>query len=90
MLPLALLTTFLAAPPSKTVSLELVDAPITHALTLIAEVGDLQLVMGDDVKGTVTVSLVDVAWEDAFNAVLLTHGLVAVPVGELTVVKPAS
>ena len=46
--------------------------------------------MGDDVKGTVTVSLTDVAWEDAFNAVLLTHGLVAVPVGELTVVKPAS
>ena len=36
MLPLALLTTFLAAPPTKTVSLELVDAPITQALTLFS------------------------------------------------------
>lgn len=67
--------------PGVRVSLELQDADIHAALRFLAEAGDVNLVVGDEVKGTITVRLKDVAWEDALAAVLVSKGLVAAPLG---------
>lgn len=75
-----------AAPPR--VSLDLVDADLRGVLRLLADVGHTSFVLDDAVQGKVTVQLHDVAWQDALDAVLLSQGLVAVPVGEVRVVQP--
>lgn len=87
-LPALLLLAPLAADPRAPISLEVVDAPVVDVLRLLADAGDLNLVISDDVQGKVTLRLNEVAWEDAFAAVLACKGLAAVPVGELTVVSP--
>lgn len=67
--------------PGLRVSLEFQDADIHAVLRFLADVGDVNLVAGDEVKGTVTLRLKDVAWEDALAAVLVSKGLVAAPLG---------
>ncbi|MFZ5477125.1 MAG: secretin and TonB N-terminal domain-containing protein [Myxococcota bacterium] len=74
---------FAASPPPPRISVEFEDTDVHAALRLIAEHGDVNLVVGDDVTGTVTMRLVDVRWEDAFAAVLAAEGLAAVRVGEV-------
>jgi type IV pilus assembly protein PilQ len=44
-------------------------------LRLIAEVSDLNVIAGDEVKGKVTIRLVDVPWDQALDVILLTKGL---------------
>lgn len=46
------------------------DADVRDVLGMIAEVGEVNLVVTDEVKGKVTFKLEDVAWADAFHAVL--------------------
>lgn len=62
------------------VSVDLVDADIRSVLRLFAEVGGLNFVMTDEVKGTVTARLTDVHWEDALATILLAKGLAATTV----------
>lgn len=89
MLPLLLALSLAAAPPAQPrVNLDLVDADLRGVLRLLADVGHANFVLDEAVQGTVTVQLHDVAWEDALNAILLSHGLVAVPVGEVRLVRP--
>lgn len=79
------------APPVATIptmNLSLQDADIHHAIRLIADVADLNIVIADEVSGTVTVELKDVPWTDALTAVLMSKGLVAAPVGEIVFVQP--
>jgi hypothetical protein len=54
--------------------LELVDAPVQTALLLLARHGDRSIVIGPQVKGTVTLSLRGVSWESAFLAVTQAAG----------------
>jgi type IV pilus assembly protein PilQ len=48
---------------------------IADVLRLIAEVSDLNVIAGDEVKGKVTIRLVDVPWDQALDVILLTKGL---------------
>ncbi len=64
-----------------TISLDLVDADIRSVLRLFGEVGGLNFVMTDEVKGSITAQLKDVSWEDALATILLAKGLAASPVG---------
>ncbi len=57
------------------ISLDFKDADIKNILRLIAEVSDLNVVAGDDVKGKVTIRLTDVPWDQALEVVLLSNGL---------------
>ncbi|HOC38315.1 MAG TPA: type IV pilus secretin PilQ [Thermodesulfobacteriota bacterium] len=57
------------------ISLDFKDADINNILRLIAEVSDLNVVAGDDVKGTVTIKLTDVPWDQALEVILLSNGL---------------
>jgi type IV pilus assembly protein PilQ len=58
----------------RRISLTLKDASITSALQLLTDKAGLNIVSGPDVKGTVTVRLVDVPLEEALNAILNVNG----------------
>jgi type IV pilus assembly protein PilQ len=74
------------AVPSMNLSLQ--DADIHHAIRLIAETAELNIVIADGVSGKVTVELKDVPWTDALTAILMSKGLVAVNIGEIVHVQP--
>ena len=63
------------------ISLEVRDADVRETLRLLTEAGGLNLVIGPDVQGTVTLRLRNVPVEDALQIVLKTTGLVQVRVG---------
>jgi type IV pilus assembly protein PilQ len=54
----------------KKISLVFDDADIRNILQLIGEVSDLNIIVGDEVKGTVTLRLIDVPWDQALDLVL--------------------
>jgi type IV pilus assembly protein PilQ len=58
-------------------------------LRLIAEVSELNVIAGDEVKGTVTVRLVDVPWDQALDVVLLTKGLGFMRIGNILRIAPS-
>lgn len=73
----------------RRISLDFNNVPIADVLRLIAEVSDLNLIAGDEVKGAVTIRLVDTPWDQALDVVLLTKGLGFVRVGNILRVAPA-
>ncbi|ABA89373.1 type IV pilus secretin PilQ [Syntrophotalea carbinolica DSM 2380] len=52
------------------ISLVFDDADIRNILQLIGEVSDLNIIVGDDVKGNMTLRLIDVPWDQALDLVL--------------------
>jgi type IV pilus assembly protein PilQ len=59
----------------KKISMDFQDADISHVIRLIADVSGLNVVLADDVKGKVTLKLVEVPWDQAFDIVLKTNNL---------------
>ncbi len=59
----------------KKISMDFQDADIAHVIRLIADVSGLNVVLADDVKGKVTMKLVDVPWDQAFDIVLKANNL---------------
>ncbi|MCI0371026.1 MAG: type IV pilus secretin PilQ [candidate division NC10 bacterium] len=59
-----------AAPRRGRLSMDFKDADINNLLRIIAEVSGQNIVAGDEVKGKVTVRLVDVEWEKALETIL--------------------
>lgn len=80
---LALLLSLALAASPGTFSLDLQDADIHSVLRFIADYADLNLVVDDSVKGTVTVHLRNVTWQDALAAVLASKGLGATVNGSI-------
>jgi type IV pilus assembly protein PilQ len=72
----------------RRISLDFKDVDIADVLRLIAEVSELNVIAGDEVKGTVTVRLVDVPWDQALDVVLLTKGLGFMRVGNILRIAP--
>ena len=56
----------------KHITLQLKDAPATDVFRLIAEASGFNIILGEDVKGSVTISLVDVPWDLALDTLLNT------------------
>ena len=54
----------------KPVTLQLRDADISDVFRLVADASGFNIVMSDDVKGKVTLSLTDVPWDQALDVVL--------------------
>jgi type IV pilus assembly protein PilQ len=68
----------LSAPPSsseKRVNLNVTRANIHDVLRLLADVGKMNLVVADEVQGSVTLTLRNVPWTEALGVVLASHGL---------------
>ncbi|MDH3686366.1 MAG: type IV pilus secretin PilQ, partial [Myxococcales bacterium] len=74
----------------RRISLDFKDVDISDVLRLIAEVSDLNIIAGDEVKGDVTIRLVDVPWDQALDVILLTKGLAFVRVGNVLRIAPAN
>lgn len=59
----------------KRIDLDFKDADIQNILRLISDVGHINVVAGDDVKGTVTLRMRDVPWDLALKVILEAKGL---------------
>ena len=78
LLALALAATpAVAKPPreSKRISLDVTRANVHDVLRMLADVGRLNLVVTEEVQGTVTLSLRNVPWTEALDVVLASRGL---------------
>jgi type IV pilus assembly protein PilQ len=65
------------------ISLDFKDADILNVLRILSEVGGENIVATDDVKGRITVRLVDVPWDQALDIVLQANRLDSVKVGNV-------
>ncbi len=59
----------------KKVSLDFQDADVVNVLRLLAEVSKLNMIIGDNVKGKITIKMLDVPWDQALNIILKMKGL---------------
>jgi len=64
------------------------DADIRNLLQLIAEVSHLNIIAGDDVKGTLTLRLIDVPWDQALDLMMEIKGLGMLQDGNVVRVLP--
>ena len=60
---------------SSKISLDFKDADVRNILKLIAEVSELNIIIGDEVKGRMTIKLVDVSLDEAFEVILQSQSL---------------
>src|SRR3990172_505720 len=60
---------------TRKVSLDFQDADVVNVLRLLAEVSKLNMIIGDNVKGKITIKMLDVPWDQALNIILKMKGL---------------
>lgn len=60
----------------KNVSLDFDNAELRHIFRLLADVSQRNFIVGDDVKGTMSIKLTNVPWEQALELILDSKGLV--------------
>ena len=65
------------------ISLDFKDADIHNIFRLIAEVSNLNIITTDDVKGKVTIRLVNVPWDQALDVILTTKNLIKMEEGNV-------
>jgi type IV pilus assembly protein PilQ len=86
-------TPILVAQPSgqytgRKISLDFRDADIRNVLGFIADVAELNIVVGNDVKGRVTIRLVDVPWDQALEVILQSESLGVKRTGNVLWIAP--
>lgn len=67
----------------RKISLDFQDAPIKAVLRLLAEAGEVTIVAGEDVKGTMTVHMHKVPWDQALDTILDVQGLAKKQMGDV-------
>ncbi len=72
----------------KKISLDFQDADITAILRLLGDVSGYNVVIHPDVKGKITLKLINVPWDQAMDLILKTHGLDAVIEGNVMRIAP--
>jgi type IV pilus assembly protein PilQ len=70
------------------ISLDFVNADIHSIFRLVSHVSRLNIVASDDVKGEITVRMVDVPWDQALAAILQAKGLGSQRFGNIVRVAP--
>lgn len=73
-----LLAVGLYAERGRLVTLRFKDADVRTVIQTFAELGDVNIVVSENVRGTISLNLKRVSWDDAFKTVLQVHGLAAV------------
>ena len=71
------------------ISLNLRDADLADVLKTFAEISGLNIVVYPEVRGTVTVSLTDVPWDQALDVILRVNGYGYVVEGRVVRIGPA-
>jgi len=72
------------------ISMDFKDADLTNVFRIIAEVSNLNIITADDVKGKVSVRLVNVPWDQALDIVLRSKSLGAAQEGNVLRIAPIS
>ena len=65
------------------ISLDFKDADIHNIFRLIAEVSNLNVITTEDVKGKITIRLVNVPWDQALDVILATKNLIKIEEGNV-------
>ncbi|WP_175971998.1 type IV pilus secretin PilQ [Burkholderia sp. BCC0322] len=78
------------ADDARRISLNLQGAGLAAAFDAFARFTGLNIVVGEQVRGTVTLRLNNVPWRDAFDTLLDTHGLAMSRRGNVIWVTPAA
>jgi type IV pilus assembly protein PilQ len=73
----------------RRVDLDVKDADIHNVLRLLADVGHVNIVVADDVQGTVTIRIRNVPWDQLLDVVVIAKGLVAERDGNVITVTRA-
>jgi len=73
----------------RRINIDIKDGDIHNILRLLAKEGNVNIVTSDDVKGTVTVHLKSVPWDQALDIILQTKSLGMVRDGDIVRVAPA-
>ena len=72
----------------RRIDLDFKDADIHNILRLLADVGNVNVVTGDAVAGTITIRMKNVPWDQALDVILRAKGLGQVREGNLIRVAP--
>ena len=70
------------------VSLDFKDAELANIFRIMAEVSNLNIITTDDVKGKVTVRLINVPWDQALDIILRSKALGATQEGNILRIAP--
>lgn len=73
----------------RKLSLEFRDGDIHDVLRIIAEVSNKNIIAGDDVKGKITLRMINVPWDQALDIILQANALGKVTVGNVIRIAPA-
>ncbi len=71
------------------ITLDFQNADIHNVLRIIADVSGLNIVTSDDVKGTITIRLKDVPWDQALDVILESKDLAKMEIGNVVRIAPA-
>ena len=72
------------------VSIDLQNADVKHVLRLLAKVGGFNIIFDENVKGSITLQLQDVPWDQILDLVLLQKNLGMVKQGNIIRIAPIS
>jgi type IV pilus assembly protein PilQ len=72
------------------ISLDFKDADLANVFRILAEVSNLNIITTDDVKGRVSVRLINVPWDQALDIVLKSKALGATHEGNILRIAPLS
>lgn len=73
----------------RKISLDFKDADVHNILRLIADVSGKNIIAGEDVKGKITVRMLNVPWDQALDVILESLGLGKVSLNNIIRVAPA-
>jgi hypothetical protein len=72
----------------RLIDLDVKGVDLQDVCRLLADVGGVNIVVADDARGTVTVRLKRVPWDEALDAIVEAKGLRTVREGNVLLVKP--
>ncbi|MBN2575944.1 MAG: type IV pilus secretin PilQ [Deltaproteobacteria bacterium] len=72
----------------RRIDLDFKGADIHNILRLLADVGQVNVIVADDVRGEITIKMRDVPWDQALDVILRSKGLGSVREGNLLRVAP--
>ena len=72
----------------RRIEIDLKDADIHNVLRMLADVGHVNMVVAEDVSGSITIRMRNVPWDQALDVVLQAKGLGMVRTGNLIRVAP--
>ncbi|AEH44393.1 type IV pilus secretin PilQ [Thermodesulfatator indicus DSM 15286] len=72
----------------KKISLDLQDADVRTVFRMLSEIGGVNIVLGEDIKGTITLKLKDVPWDQVLDIVLAKFGLGKAEINGILYIAP--